>query len=164
MASQKRNPLEAKLSSAMAKGRNCDKLNSLSRRFWWKPKEKEGRCIAWKGWNKLCQPRCVGGLGFKKTREVNEALLAKFAWMAASSKQSLYMEVLRSKYNKEDWLRSEPSKSATPTWRTIERTNNLIEKGACFLLGDGKSINIWADLWVPCIEDFKLKPRIDDYL
>ena len=60
---------------------NCDKLDSLSRRFWWKPKEKEGRFIAWKGWNKLCQPKCAGGLDFKKTREVNEALLAKLAWM-----------------------------------------------------------------------------------
>jgi len=59
--------------------KNCDKLDSLSRRFWWKPKEKEGRFIAWKGWSKLYQPKCVSGLGFKKTREVNEALLAKLA-------------------------------------------------------------------------------------
>ncbi|KAL0013274.1 hypothetical protein SO802_000343 [Lithocarpus litseifolius] len=145
--------------------RNCDKLDSLSRRFWWKPKEKEGRYIAWKRWNKLCQPRCVGGLGFKNTREVIEALLAKFAWMVASGKQSLCMEVLRSKYKvKEDWLRSEPSKFASPTWRAIERAKKLIEKGACFLLGDGKSINIWADPWVPWTEDFMPKPRIDDYL
>ena len=26
----------------------CDKLDSLTRRFWWKPKEKEGRFVAWK--------------------------------------------------------------------------------------------------------------------
>ena len=132
---------------------------------WWKPKEKEGRYIAWKGWNKLCQPRCVDGLGFKKTRELNETLLAKFAWMVASGKQSLCMEVLRSKYKvKEDWLKAEPSKSASPTWRGIERAKKLIEKGACFLVGDGKSINVWVDPWVPWIEEFKTKPRIDDYL
>ena len=52
----------------------------------------------------------------KKTRGVNEALLAKFAWMVASGKQSLCMEVLRSKYKvKEDWLKAEPSKSNSPT-------------------------------------------------
>ena len=108
--------------------RNCDKLDLLSRRFWWKPKEKEGRYIAWKGWNRLCQPRCVGGLGFKETREVNKALLAKFAWIMASGKQSLCMEVLRSKYKvKEDWLRLKPSKFASPTWRAIERAKKLIE-------------------------------------
>ena len=42
--------------------------------------QREGRrFIAWKWWSKLCQPKCVGGLGFKKTREVNKALLAKLA-------------------------------------------------------------------------------------
>ena len=82
-----------------------------------------------------------------------------------SSKQSLCIEVLRSKYKvKEDWLKAKPSKSTSLTWRVIERVKKLIEKGACFLVGDGKSINVWADLWVPWIEEFKPKPRIDDYL
>ena len=85
--------------------------------------------------------------------------------MVASSKQSLCMEVLRSKYTvKEDWLRAEPRKSASPTWRAIEKAKKPIEKGACFLLGDGKSINVWDDLWVPWIEGFRPKPRIDDFL
>ena len=85
--------------------------------------------------------------------------------MVASGKQSLCMEVLRSKYKvKEDWLKAEPSKSASPTWRGIERAKKLIEKGACFLVGDGKSINVWVDPWVPWIEEFKPKPRIDDYI
>lgn len=84
--------------------------------------------------------------------------------MVVSSKQSLCMDVLRSKYNvKEDWLRAEPRKSASPTWRAIEEAKKLIVKGACFLLGDGKSIKVWDDPWVPWIEGFKLKPRIDDY-
>ena len=85
--------------------------------------------------------------------------------MVASSKQSLCMEVLRSKYTvKEDWLRAEPRKSTSPTWRAIEKAKKLIEKGACFLLGDGKSINVWDDPWVPWIEGFRPKPRIDDFL
>lgn len=40
----------------------------------------------------------------------------------------------------------------------------MIEKGACFLLGDGKTINVWVDPWVPWIDGFKPRPRIDDYL
>ena len=94
----------------------------------------------------------------QKIQKVNAAILAKIVWMVASGKQSLFMEVLRLKYNvKEDWLRAEPRKSASPTWRAIE-------KGACFLLGDGKSINVWDDPWVPWIKGFRPKPRIDDYL
>ena len=94
----------------------------------------------------------------QKIQKVNVAILAKIVWMVASGKQSLFMEVLWSKYNvKEDWLRAEPRKSASPTWRAIE-------KGACFLLGDGKSINVWDDPWVPWIKGFRPKPRIDDFL
>ena len=140
-------------------------MDALARRFWWQPKKKEGSFIAWKEWDKLSRPKCVGGLGFKKTKEMNDALLAKFAWMVVSGNQSICMEVLRSKYKvSDDWLRADLSKYASPTWRAIERAKLLIEKGACFLLGDGKTINVWEDPWVPWIVGFKPRPRIDDYL
>ena len=136
----------------------------MTRRFWWKPKEKEGKFIAWKQWDKLCHPKATGGLGFKKTKEVNAALLAKLAWMVASGKQSICMEVLRTKYKvKEDWLRAEPKKIASLTWRAIEDAKNLVVKGACYLLGDGKLISVWEDPWIPWIEGFKPWPRIEVY-
>ena len=142
----------------------CDKLDSLSRRFWWNQKEREGIFIVWKKWDNLCRPKCEGGLGFKKAKEVNAALFAKLAWMVASRKHSICMEILRSKYRvKENWLRAEPIISASLTWRAINRVKKLIEKGACYLLGDGKSINVWVDPWVPWIEGFKLKLRIKEY-
>ena len=74
--------------------KNCDKLDSLSRRFWWKPKDKDGRFIAWNAWDKLCHPKSMGGLGFKKAKEVNSTLLVKLAWMVVFDKQSVCMEVL----------------------------------------------------------------------
>ena len=55
------------LSSINIPTKDGDKLDSISRRFWWKPKEKEGSFIAWKKGDKLCRPKCVGGFGFKKT-------------------------------------------------------------------------------------------------
>ena len=136
----------------------------MTGRFWWKPKEKESKFIAWKQWDKLCRPKATGGLGFKKTKEVNAALLAKLAWMVVSGKQSICMEVLRTKYKvKEDWLRAEPKKIASPTWRAIEDAKNLVVKGACYLLGDGKLISVWEDPWIPWIEGFKPRSRIEVY-
>ena len=46
------------MSSFKILAKNCDKLDSLTRRFWWKPKENEGGFIAWKAWEKLCRPKC----------------------------------------------------------------------------------------------------------
>ena len=34
-------------------------------------------------------------------------------------------------------------------------------KGACYLVGDGKSINIWTEPWVPNIPDFRVQPEQD---
>ena len=82
-----------------------DKLDSLTRRIWWKPKGKEMRFVAWKAWDNLCHPKNVGGLGFKKAKEVNSALLAKLAWMVCSGKRSLCMDLLHAKYKvNNDWL------------------------------------------------------------
>lgn len=134
------------LSSFNVPAKCCDKLDALSRRFWWKSKDKDSRFIAWSAWDKLRRPKRQGGIGFKKAKDVNSALLAKLAWLVVSGKQSLCMEVLRTKYKvSNNWITEDPVKSASPTWRAIEAAKELIEKGACFLLGDGKSIDIWFD-------------------
>ncbi len=40
------------------------------------------------------------------------------------------------------------------------RRNGLLS-GACYAVGDGKSINIWLDSWVPWIEGYKPKRKDD---
>ena len=78
--------------------KTCEKLDSLTRRFWWQPKANEGCYLTWKSCDKLCHPRMAGGLGFKKHKDINSALLAKLAWMIVSNRDSLRMQVLRAKY------------------------------------------------------------------
>ena len=57
------------------------------------------------------------------------------------------------------WERS--FKSASQTWKAIERLKSLIASGACFLVGDGATIDIWKDPWVPWLPCFLPKPRIE---
>ncbi|KAL0014289.1 hypothetical protein SO802_001358 [Lithocarpus litseifolius] len=122
--------------------------------------ERDGKFLAWKSWEKLCLPKGAGGLGFKKTKDINNALLAKLAWMIASNRESLCMTILRAKYKfKGDWLRSDLTKVASPIWRAIESTKSLVAKGACYLVGDDTSINIWNDPWVPWLQGFISKPK-----
>ena len=35
----------------------CDKLDFLTRRFWWRPRDLDGKFLARRAWDKLCQPR-----------------------------------------------------------------------------------------------------------
>lgn len=90
---------------------------------------------------------------------MNNALLAKLAWLVASKRDSLCMSILKAKYRvRDDWLRREPPKSASPVWKAIEGVKEIIVKGACYLIGDGASINVWLDLWAPWIPNFIPKP------
>jgi hypothetical protein len=113
-----------------------------TRRFWWNPKE-SGRYLAWKSWDHLCQSRKNGGLEFRHMNDFNTALIAKLSWKVATGSESLCMQVLGSKYKvRRGWLRREPLKIASPIWKSIERAREVIIKGACYLVGDGKSLDI----------------------
>ena len=90
----------------------------------------------------MCQPKCQGGLGFKKAKDVKQALLAKLAWMKASKTDSLCMRTLRVEYKvRNDWFQKNPPMRASPMWKAIERAKKLITKGACYLIGDGTSVD-----------------------
>lgn len=100
-------------------------------KFWWKPKETEGSFVAWKSWDKLCKPKCEGGLGFKKAKLVNLALLANLAWLVGSNRDCLCMKILRAEYKvRSDWIHNEPPKTASPIWKAIESAKKIIVKGA----------------------------------
>ena len=61
----------------------CESMDAVNRRFWWKPNNQNGKYMAWNSWDKLSQTKRDGGLGFRKTKEVNMALIAKLSWMVA---------------------------------------------------------------------------------
>ena len=83
----------------------CDKLDVLTRHFWWKPINQDGKLLALKSWDKLCYPKAKGALGFKKVAVFNNVLLTKLAWMIASKCDSLCMLLLRAKYKvRQGWL------------------------------------------------------------
>ena len=137
----------------------CNKMDSTIRRFWWNPKKDKGNYLAWKSWDSLCHPKDEGGLDFRKSKAFNQALLAKIAWWVAIDRDNICVRALRSKYKvDEDWLGSEPRKNASHLWCAIEKLRPIIKMGACFLVGDGLSIDMWKDPWVPWLEGFTPKP------
>ena len=62
----------------------------------------------------------------------------------------------------EGWRDENNSKHRSPIWRAIEEVKSIIVKGACYLIGDGMSINVWQDPWVPWIDGFRPKPKTQD--
>ena len=60
----------------------CDKLDATTRAFWsgHDPRTRKLHLI---NWNEVCKPRREGGLGLKKFKFMNQAMLAKQFWRIA---------------------------------------------------------------------------------
>lgn len=75
----------------------CDEFDSLERQFWWQSKP-GGLAVALKVWDEFCKPKQHGGLGFRKFKDINLALLEKLGWKLANGEYSLWMWLFRAKY------------------------------------------------------------------
>ncbi|KAK9088665.1 hypothetical protein Scep_027747 [Stephania cephalantha] len=67
----------------------------------------------WLSWDKLVQPKAIGGLGFRNFGRMNVALLAKQFWRIMRSPESLLAKCLQAKYVKGSNL-LEPSLGRQP--------------------------------------------------
>ena len=91
---------------------------------------------------------------------MNSALLAKLAGMIATKRDSLCMRILKAKYRvKDEWLSLDAARHASPVWKAIEKAREVVRKGACFIIGDGKLVDVWLDLWVPWLNGFIPTPK-----
>ena len=74
----------------------CEELTGMIWNFWWGQKQDEKK-MAWLSWDKFCFPKAEGGLGFKKLKEFNLALLAKQGWQLQHRHDTLMYRVLKAK-------------------------------------------------------------------
>ena len=78
-------------------------LEKIRRRFFWGHKEDNGsnrnkmHLIAW---DKICRPKCAGGVGLMKIRERNIAMLGKWWWRCIHERDKFWNLVLQSKYGR----------------------------------------------------------------
>ncbi|KAJ1433552.1 hypothetical protein SESBI_06090 [Sesbania bispinosa] len=60
----------------------CEEIERLCRNFIW-GSSAEKRKMHLISWHKICQPKNLGGLGFKPLKLVNEAYMVKLGWKLA---------------------------------------------------------------------------------
>ncbi|KAK3218418.1 hypothetical protein Dsin_012388 [Dipteronia sinensis] len=143
----------------------CKELGALCSGFWWGTKRGK-RKISWVSWEKACIPKINGGLGFKDLAVFNQALLAKQAWRLAVGSESLAFRLLKAKYfRKDDFLWAKLKPRASHVWRSIIWGRVLLQKGLRWKVGDGKSIQVFDDPWIPRPTSFKpITPILDRVL
>ena len=128
----------------------CDDLTSMIRNFWWGQKVEEKK-IPWVSWEKMCEPKVGGGLGFKNSKCFNLALLSKQGWRLQLAQDSLVFRVLKAKYFPRcDLIQASLGNNPSYTWRSIMVAQELVKEGVMWRMGNGKDVKVWGDRWLPC--------------
>ncbi|XP_074304569.1 uncharacterized protein LOC141639286 [Silene latifolia] len=140
----------------------CDELRSIVSRFWWGSTNGKSK-IPWIAWSKLCQPKCMGGLGFRDFHMFNMALLGKQAWRLVTNKVSLMSRVMGGKYFPAgDFMSASMGTNPSYTWRGIIEAREVLFKGLRRRVGDGMSTKVWTDPWIANTQTRRvLSPRRD---
>ncbi|KAL4346365.1 hypothetical protein GQ457_17G012800 [Hibiscus cannabinus] len=130
-----------------------NKLNRLIANFLWGPSA--NRPIHWIKWKDICKPKAYEGLGLFDFKLRNRSLLNKWVWRYGNEPNSYWRIVVDAKLgsSSESLLPlSSFGRNTSWFWKSIIRplldAEDCFTKKLRFILGDGKSINFWDDVWI----------------
>ena len=76
-------------------------------------------------------------------------MLAKQVWRLVHDKESLFYWVFKAKFFPSGDIFSAQVKSGSYAWRSILKARYLIAEGAIYRMGNGQSVRIYQDCWLP---------------
>lgn len=101
--------------------------------------------------------KAKGGLGFRSLEDFNLALLAKQGWRLLQHPQSLVGRIFQEKYYRGgSFLGSELGRRPSYAWRSLWSSKALLGEGLMWRVGDGRSIKIWGDRWLPGPQNYSI--------
>ncbi|KAJ1288062.1 hypothetical protein BS78_02G060100 [Paspalum vaginatum] len=134
----------------------CQGINVMIRKFWWGSKDGK-RKTCWVSWEKMTQPKYLGGLGFKDIEMFNLALLARQAWRIMQNHESLSARILKAIYFPNgNFLNAGLGSRPSQIWRAILDGRDVLEQGLIRRIVNGESTSIWEQNWLP--RDYGLWP------
>ncbi|XP_062005568.1 uncharacterized protein LOC133722711 [Rosa rugosa] len=136
----------------------CKAINSDIANFWWGSIGTKNK-VHWKAWDHLCKSKADGGIGFKELLTFNKALLAKQCWRLINNPNSLWCRVLKARYfHQSSFLKAKNGSRPSWIWNSLIAGRETIIENACWQVGNGESIDVWKDCWVPNRNGGRIKP------
>jgi hypothetical protein len=106
--------------------------------------------MSWMSWERMGLSKSVGGLGFRDLECFNMAMLAKQGWRLLHHQDSLAAQFLKEKYYPNNsFLSAHLGARPSFAWRSIFKSRDLLREGLVWRVGNGESIKIWEDKWLP---------------
>ncbi|WJX55042.1 hypothetical protein P8452_40859 [Trifolium repens] len=79
----------------------------------------------------------------------NKAMLAKQIWRLQTDPNSLLGKCLKARYYpNSDIFHAQQSRGSSYAWQSLFQAIDLVKKGSCWQIGNGKSTHIWEDNWI----------------
>ncbi|XP_050207383.1 uncharacterized protein LOC126656807 [Mercurialis annua] len=141
-------------------------INKILSNFWWGQKSNE-RKLHWVSWNKMCQAKGVGGIGFRDLEAFNLALLAKQGWKLLTQPDSLISKVFKGKYYPTgSFIQAGNHWNGSWAWKSFLKGREVLVKGIRWQVGNGNEIDVRHDPWLPTHFPFKVNyiANIPQYL
>ncbi|KAL0340132.1 UNVERIFIED_CONTAM: putative mitochondrial protein [Sesamum radiatum] len=111
-------------------------IQSMISNFWWSNGGQHK--IHWVAWQRLCESKLAGGLGFRQLRLFNLAMLAKQLWCIWCFPDRLLSRVLRARYFPSgDIFSAALGTRPSFTWRSLIAAQYLFRAGCRWRVGSG---------------------------
>ena len=125
----------------------CRKLDAIVKAFWW-GHDLGTRKLHLIGWDKICQAKSNGGLGFRKFNAFNQAMLTKQFWRIQNYPDSLLARTSKAKYFPKTHLQGYiPKPNHSWTWKNIGKPQFAELGKGRWLVGSGHQISLQHPDW-----------------
>ncbi|KAG8369712.1 hypothetical protein BUALT_Bualt14G0042400 [Buddleja alternifolia] len=133
----------------------CDRIDKIMRNFWWGDKD-ENTHIHLRSWDFICSPKEFGGLGLRRTRDMNISMVSKLAWKMCEDRPILWVNLLKAKYLRGVHFmdQNETPRTSSKIWKSIMASKVSIRKGLLFSISTQSCTRTWEDPWILTIPDF----------
>ncbi|XP_075669940.1 putative mitochondrial protein AtMg00310 [Castanea sativa] len=90
------------------------------------------------------------GMGFWNLRNFNLAMLAKQGWRMIQGNDSLLYKCFKGRYfPRSSFLDAKESLGCSYVWRSLLAALPILRSGYCWRVGNGSSISVLGDKWIP---------------
>ncbi|KAF9621262.1 hypothetical protein IFM89_018479 [Coptis chinensis] len=99
------------------------------------------------------KPKLYSGLGVRNLQHTNLALLSKKGWEVIASDRSLWIDIIKAKYLRNQYFLTVcPKPHDSRVWRDILKARTVLTKGLGWEIGNGSYINLFTERWIPSEE------------